>query len=76
MFSTCFQIPQHISSTFFYKFLSSKKLPRIFPYQIFSLAFVLQFKTSKIINDMAKINIKSEKTLLLEEYFTQESMKN
>ena len=42
----------------------------------FSLAFVLQFKRSKIINDMAKINIKSEKTLLLEEYFTQESMKN
>ena len=28
----------------------------------FSLAFVLQFKRSKIINDMAKINIKSEKT--------------
>ena len=27
----------------------------------FSLSFVLQFKRSKIINDMAKINIKSEK---------------
>ena len=26
-----------------------------------SLTFVLQFKTSKIINDMAKIQIKSEK---------------
>ena len=26
-----------------------------------SLTFVLQFKTSKIINDMAKVQIKSEK---------------
>ena len=27
----------------------------------FSLTLVLQFKTSKIINDMAKVQIKSEK---------------
>ena len=36
----------------------------------FSLTLVLRFKTSKkIFNDMAKVSIKSEKSLLLEEYF-------
>ena len=39
----------------------------------FSLTLVLQFKTSKIINDMAKVQINLRKSLLLEEYFTQES---
>ena len=35
-----------------------------------SLTLVLLFKTSKIINDMAKVQIKSEKMTLLEENFT------
>lgn len=35
----------------------------------YSLTLVLQFKTSKIVNDMAKIQLRYEKTLLLENYF-------
>jgi len=35
-----------------------------------SLTLALHFKTSKIINDMAKVSIKSKESLLLEEYFT------
>ena len=36
----------------------------------FSLTLVLQIKTSKIINDMAKVSKKSEKSALLAEYFS------
>ena len=35
----------------------------------FSLTLVLRLKTSKIINDIAKVQIKSEKITPLEEYF-------
>jgi len=36
----------------------------------FSLTLVLQIKTSKIINDMAKVQQKSEKSPLFVEYFS------
>jgi len=36
----------------------------------FLLTLVLQIKSSKIINGMAKVSIKMRKSLLLEEYFT------
>ena len=42
-------------------YLSNKKLLRIWPCQIFSLTLVLQIKTSKIINGVAKVQQKSEK---------------
>ena len=45
--------------TSFYKCLSNKKLLRIL--SDFSLTLVLQIKTSKIISDMAKVQIKSER---------------
>jgi hypothetical protein len=35
----------------------------------FSLTLVLQIKTSKIINDMAKVQQKSETTKLFDDYF-------
>ena len=36
----------------------------------FSLTLVLQIKTSKYFNDMAKISINLRKSLLSEKYFT------
>lgn len=65
---------QHFYSTNFITSRPTKKVAKNFAMTDFSSSSVPQIKPDKISDDIAKISIKSEKTTILGNYYTLESI--